>query len=196
MDETKQIISFDVGICNLAYCYMQWCSQTDVKIIKWEVLNFGKDIDRRDLSALTLKLLGSLKERFDDVSMNGVCIIAIENQPAVKNPTMKTIQNIIYTYFHILKIQTYPSLIIKLVSAWNKLKVKKQPTDVFEKTKHISQKYSKNKKLAEIICKHYITNVYSIDRSLVQLYDKNKKKDDLADSFLQGVFLIETFQNV
>ena len=63
------------------------------------------------------------KSNFLDVD-----IICIENQPALKNPTMKTIQMIIYTYF-LIKGITSDKLIsdIQMINARNKLKAYQGP---------------------------------------------------------------------
>jgi hypothetical protein len=48
MENTKNIISFDVGMKNLAYCIFQVCETTcKVKIIKWDVINLCTPIIRK-----------------------------------------------------------------------------------------------------------------------------------------------------
>ena len=48
MEKTKNIISFDVGMKNLAYCIFQVCETTcKVKILKWDVINLCTPIVRK-----------------------------------------------------------------------------------------------------------------------------------------------------
>jgi hypothetical protein len=48
MENTKNIISFDVGMKNLAFCIFQVCETTcKVKIIKWDVINLCTPIIRK-----------------------------------------------------------------------------------------------------------------------------------------------------
>jgi hypothetical protein len=48
MENTKNIISFDVGMKNLAYCIFQVCETThSVKILKWDVINLCTPIVRK-----------------------------------------------------------------------------------------------------------------------------------------------------
>jgi len=48
MEKTKNIISFDVGMKNLAYCIFQVCETTcKVKILKWDVINLCTPIIRK-----------------------------------------------------------------------------------------------------------------------------------------------------
>jgi hypothetical protein len=48
MEKTKNIISFDVGMKNLAYCIFQVCeTNSKVKILKWDVINLCTPIVRK-----------------------------------------------------------------------------------------------------------------------------------------------------
>ena len=48
MENTKNIISFDVGMKNLAYCIFQVCETThSVKILQWDVINLCTPIVRK-----------------------------------------------------------------------------------------------------------------------------------------------------
>ena len=102
--------------------------------------------------------------------------VVIENQPVLKNPTMKSIQIILYSYYLINKLDQDYS--IKLVPANSKLKFS-ITNDSIEEIKKIKDKYQKNKKLAIEYCRDLVKEPTWID-----FFEKFKKKDDLADSFL------------
>lgn len=119
--------------------------------------------------------------------------ICIENQPASKNPTMKSIQMILYSYFIMKSInkQIFINEII-MMSAKNKLKIYKNEygtidTSNIMKTKN---KYLQRKKLAIETTTIYLNNEY-MDSNWRPYFLENKyKKDDLSDSYLMTRFYI------
>jgi hypothetical protein len=129
----------------------------------------------KDLNTIGNKLIMKLNEKKD--ILLGVKNIVIENQPVLKNPTMKSIQIILYTYYLINKLGD--DYTIKLVPANSKLKFN-ITTPKIEEIKTIQNKYQKNKKLAIEYCRHFIEK----DKKQLCYFDNFKKKDDLADSFL------------
>jgi hypothetical protein len=72
---------------------------------------------------------------------------------------------------------------IEFISASNKLK----DCDVKDKSK-----YSDRKKLGIAKCLETITTDYRFSDK-VDYFNAHKKKDDLADSFLQGLWFLSTF---
>jgi hypothetical protein len=126
--------------------------------------------------------------------------VLLENQPVLKNPTMKSIQIILYSFFQYEKIIMGREIdLIKFINASNKLKLGKNLTDInnSEGIIKIKNKYTKNKKLAILYTIHFLKN-----RLVTNQYDKyneifndNKKKDDLSDAFLQGLYYIENIEN-
>ena len=132
-----------------------------------------------------------------------VDIVIIENQPSLKNPQMKSIQMILYSYFLILgKVigngVESKSYIEKadFCSAGNKLKVYDGPEIILKKKnvkeevkdevkKSSSVKYADKKKLAIEHAKYFLQKQ---DPKYLEFFETHKKKDDLADSFLQGLY--------
>lgn len=120
-----------------------------------------------------------------------VDVVCIENQPALKNPTMKSIQMIIYSYFLIKGVTNENSCIdnIEMINARNKLKaydgekVECDIKDKYKKTKYLGIKYCEKMIVEE-------ENVY------IDLFSKSRKKDDLADAYLQGVYFIKHVQKI
>ena len=120
------------------------------------------------------------------IDLSKVKYVLIENQPALKNPTMKSIQMIIYTFFVIEGIMNDESSIefIHMVNARNKLKVYKgSPIECDKKNK-----YARNKYLSVEYTKNMISEE---DEQFQELFKESKKKDDLADAYLQGIYWIE-----
>ena len=122
------------------------------------------------------------KEHFLDIDL-----VVIENQPALKNPTMKSIQMIIYSYFLINGICSDTSSItnIEMINARNKLKAYKGPKVNCD----IKDKYKRTKFLGIQYCNHMIHESNQDDQWL-QLFNNSKKKDDLADAYLQGMYVL------
>ena len=71
-----------------------------------------------------------------------------------------------------------------MINARNKLKVYKGPpveckfTDKYKRNKYLSVEYTKNMILNE-------------EKRFIDLFTESKKKDDLADAYLQGIYFIE-----
>lgn len=122
------------------------------------------------------------KDNFLDVDL-----VVIENQPALKNPTMKSIQMMIYSYFLIKGISSDTSSIqdIQMINARNKLKAYKGPKIECE----IKDKYKRTKYLGIEYCKYMISESDQED-VWIQLFNQSKKKDDLADAYLQGMYVL------
>ena len=122
------------------------------------------------------------KENFLEVDL-----VVIENQPALKNPTMKSIQMMIYSYFLINGVCSDDSNItaIEMINARNKLKAYKGPKVECE----IKDKYKRTKFLGIEYCKHMIQESNQSDEWL-DLFNSSKKKDDLADAYLQGMYVL------
>jgi hypothetical protein len=121
-------------------------------------------------------------------------IVLIENQPSFKNPRMKSISIALYSYFllrGILDKNITKSNInkVKFMSPSNKIKVvndeetktltllKDNETKLYKLTKELGIKY----------CKMMINHL----PEWLEFLEKQKKKDDLADAFLQGAYYFE-----
>ena len=118
-------------------------------------------------------------------------LVVIENQPALKNPTMKSIQMILYSYFLIQGVTSNGSSIdsIQMINARNKLKAYTGPTVEC----NITNKYKKTKFLGIEYCKYMIGESEQSD-TWINLFTTSKKKDDLADAYLQGMYVLKSKQ--
>jgi hypothetical protein len=149
------------------------------KIIKGKKKKLNTNYDLCQLSKTCITKLREL-------DLSDIKYVLIENQPALKNPTMKSIQMIIYTFFIIEGLMNDKSSIenIHMVNARNKLKVYKGDPIECNKT----NKYARNKYLSIEYTKAMISKE---EENFQELFINSKKKDDLADSYLQGIYWIE-----
>ena len=192
-------ISFDIGIKNLALCILKK-TDTEINILDWRIISLADkkkdikgidDISERIYMELD-NIIGFLKEnRIDNIDY-----VLIENQPSNLNGIMKTIQYIIYCYFSLLKY--WDKIIDNVVLVNASLKTKTHDykpeiqikMDETQKTKNVKgfrrDKYKMNKQTSIEICKNYIKD----DIYLCDIFDNNKKKDDLSDACLQAVSYI------
>jgi hypothetical protein len=111
--------------------------------------------------------------------------VIVENQPSLKNPTMKSIQMMVYSYFIINGVCNKDSTIeqLDMINARNKLKVYKGP----EIQCDIKETYKRNKWLAVKYCDYMIKDE---NDKFIKLFNDSKKKDDLSDAYLQGIYFL------
>ena len=111
--------------------------------------------------------------------------VLIENQPALKNPTMKSVQMILFSYFLINGVSTDKSVQnIEMINARNKLKAYKGPPIECK----IKDKYKKTKFLGIEYCKKMIQENEKIKEEYRNLFQDSKKQDDLSDLILQRIY--------
>ena len=119
----------------------------------------------------------SIKNNLDKINFDNIDKILIENQISPIATRMKSIQGMISQYFILKNIFD-----IQFISSANKLKL-------FSSTKNTS--YNERKKLGIEYTKDLL-NKYNIDENYITSFVASKKKDDLADCFLQGYWFLIT----
>jgi hypothetical protein len=188
---TKKILAIDVGIKNFSYCYLSYDPKgpsSDAKILEWDVIPVIDPKSKcRDYSfeRLSEAMLSMLNDRF--VDNYDADLVLIENQPATKNRTMKSISVVIYSYFIMLKQQFGTLKRVSFVSATNKLKCTKRSRD--PSCAAMQQKtYAQRKKLAIAMTAKYLKD---IDPARSEWFAAQGKRDDLSDAFLMGMHHIE-----
>jgi hypothetical protein len=117
--------------------------------------------------------------------------VIIENQPVLRNPRMKTISESLYNYFlcrGIVDKNRTNSIIqaIKYINPSNKLKMEKDNSISVLKGSSSKTKYKLTKSLAV----EYTKNLLEKYPDFKNIFYDAKKKDDLADCFLQGLYYI------
>ncbi len=159
-----KICSWDVGIYNLSYCILEQDDiSKEIKILKWDIVNLvDNDAQKKNRTLLFKNIpikLNQIPELLE------VDYVYIENQPVLKNPQMKSIQMILYSYFLFYgitdgiliqktdvngNIEEYNHKVktVDFCSASNKLKVYDGPEIALEdlKKKKAVVKKSKSKK--------------------------------------------------
>lgn len=194
-------ISFDIGIKNLALCIIER-TDDNIHILDWRIISLAdkkKDIKGIDDIAERIyieldNIIGFLKGKGIDT----IDYVLIENQPSNLNGMMKSIQYIIYCYFSLLKYWDKIIDNVVLVNAGLKTKthdfkpliqIKMDDTQNTKNSKGFRrEKYKMNKQTSIEICQNYIKD----DEKLCNIFDNNKKKDDLCDACLQAVAFIRT----
>jgi len=149
-------ISIDVGIKNLAYIVY------DTSIVEWKVVELcSMNATKANLIDLGKKLYEALEDiRYDFIH------VIIENQIGPNAIRMKSIQGMITMYF------IGKGCDITYWNASNKLK----PFTTAKLT------YAERKKLSIQVTRALIDEHYS---DTLDYFNTHKKKDDLADCFLQ-----------
>jgi hypothetical protein len=121
----------------------------------------------------------NIKNKFNDLFKDEgkIDYVIIENQIGPLAIRMKTIQGMIVQYFIMSNLNVEH---IEFISASNKLK----DCDVKDK-----EKYSDRKKLGIAKCLGVLTSDFRFNEHM-EYFNSHKKKDDLSDSFLQGIWFI------
>lgn len=190
MSSLFNILSFDIGIKNLAFCLFQYdleSSYINFDIIEWDVINLILDGDK-NLDHDTLFI--QLNERFGDTKID---YVVVENQPAMKNPIMKTIQVMVYSYFKQMQLLHNKDILdVKMCNASNKICYGKKiiPSTEIELKTPESNSYKRNKEAA-IAYTLYLLNLNNKNDN-ISFFKTFKKKDDLADTLLQGLYFCST----
>lgn len=169
-----------------------------IEHIKKNMLKKSKPAQKtQDISLIDIgkRLTTLLSER---ISLENINYVLIENQIGNLANRMKTIQGMVTEFFIIKTPETH----IEYVSSHNKLKVldivknqnpvvttekkqKKNPVIPENETLVVSSNYTENKKQSiEIVLK-------ICPQTHLDFFLSHKKKDDLADCFLQGVWFVK-----
>jgi hypothetical protein len=125
----------------------------------------------------------NMKEQLDRIDdLNTIEVVVIENQISPLANRMKTIQGMLAQYF-IMKV---PNCHIEFVSSSHKLK---QFSNILE-NKLTTNTYKQNKTDGIHYCTKLLEN--NVELASSHVFDKSltKKKDDLADCFLQGLWYL------
>jgi len=238
------VLSFDIGIVNLAYCLMEVSSEVStegesqnkkLRILDWNVLDISgnascclctkrssnyvvlnpsttlyyctthtknyakKHYPAKEVHKITsigtknLDELGAeLYRRLEGIQSfrRKIDCVLFENQPAFKNPKMKSIQMILYSYFLLKRTLGDPVMSVgelRFYIAKRKLEIKGVGVDasLFNK-----KEYGDRKVLGKIIAKTILDKIG--DQSNLARLCEFKKQDDMCDSFIQGVEYLQS----
>ena len=127
---------------------------------------------------VNLKL--ELNKVFETIDLSSIDLILIENQISPIANRMKTIQGMVAQYF--INCNNYN---IEFFSAANKLKLFKEvKKTTYSQRKKMSVQYTR-----ELLLEKNMENN-------LEYFNNHKKKDDLADCFLQAIYYLSTFNKL
>ena len=150
------------------------------------------NISSMDFDDTRLKLINILENKKHLLNAD---VVVIENQPSFKNPRMKSISALLYDYYIIRgvidKERTNSNIKrVKFMSPSNKIKLASDgETQQIVKLK--SSDESKAYKLTKSLAVKYTKDLLEHLPEWLKHFNSYKKKDDLADAFLQGAYYFE-----
>jgi hypothetical protein len=187
-----RILSFDVGIINLAYCIFE---STTSKITHWGIIDL---CDRCDKATVKVKFSAkvpsgnkTIAKAANDIHITliksldnspfllEVDYVVIEKQPSF-NPKMRIIGGCLQSYFYIRGIvdkNVDKISSIEFFSPKHKLKCYTGPELTLESK--VKSKYAQTKKMGILIARSKL-NELNETSDFKQLFETSKKKDDLA----------------
>lgn len=136
-------------------------------------------VSHTNASDVNLVVLGrNIQTSFDSIfSKHTIDAIVIENQISPIANRMKTLQGMIAQYFIMKQVST-----IDFVSSSNKLKNFIKPKQKLT--------YNERKKMGISVIQT-LSQTNNFLSTWLDFFNKHKKKDDLADSFLQGLWYVK-----
>lgn len=191
-------VSFDIGVKNLALCILNY--QNDIlSILDWRIISLAESKKQvkgvNSIAEILYLELDNIIGSLEQIDIKFIDKVIIENQPSNLNGIMKTIQLLIFSYFNLLKHWESRVDEVILINASHKL----QNHSFIPSSKNITEKigkrekYKLNKSDSIEVCRHYIKDC----KELQEIFNSNKKKDDLADTCIQTIsYLRKTGHNI
>lgn len=153
-------------------------------------------VSSMDFDETRLKLINILENKNHLLNAD---VVVIENQPSFKNPRMKSISALLYDYYTIRGIidkeRTNSNIKrVKFMSPSNKIKLASDgETQQIVKLKASEKASDESKayKLTKSLAVKYTQDLLKHLPEWLKHFNSYKKKDDLADAFLQGAYYFE-----
>lgn len=199
-EETCNIIKSNKKICEktslfkicqddkITHCCKLHCNSFNAKN------NIIKKIVKQNASKAPIEIIKyNLINALDKKQFNNIDYVLIENQPGMKNPKMKAIADTLYSWFLIRGIVDKDINNLKHIfylSPSNKLKIDdKDINKEIDALKDKSKKYKFTKQTAVIYTQKILNE--NNDAEWSNFLENSNKKDDLCDSYLQGLYFIK-----
>lgn len=192
---TDYLLSIDLGVKNFAFCVLNIKTE---RILKWDCVDIGNTKDPHE------KICTNLAKKLDELKLTQVpnndtekknMIVVVELQPKTNIRTL-ILSGQTQMYFVLEKMSSSDLSssfcnIQKIVGyhARNKLNyyIPEQGDEPLGPAlDHVKKGYYKNKKTAKEHCKRVLIQKKE-DPKWLDLYNNSPKKDDLSDSYLQGL---------
>ena len=184
----KKVVKVERDHIYKGYCKKHSAVNPDV-----ELLTLGRKLRAQHISLTKLGI--ALYQELDarPELLANLDVVLLENQPVLKNPTMKSMQMFLYSYFlmkGIIQRPEAPLSDIKCYMASNKTKLLvKLPDAEQERIKGelegVKESYQINKKTSVAIVRYLLTQNTSSKWS--DFFESHNKKDDLADALLMTI---------
>ena len=197
-----QLLSFDIGIKNMAYCFVKVCDNGNengngkkeivFKNLNKTDLNLSKKANIQNIIENTIEFLDNLINHELSIDIDDKLIVLIECQ---MTSVMRTIQTTINTYFKMLNRYESYQIETNYVSPKHKLNIINKYQD-----KVASNSYKQNKIDAIYFCQYLLENTYkdidinshaNNEKKFIDIYNGLKKKDDISDAFLMVIYYYE-----
>jgi hypothetical protein len=170
------------------YCCKLHCNSFNKKN------NIIKKIVPQNASKAPIEIIKyNLVTALDKKKFNNIDYVLIENQPSMKNPKMKGVADTLYSWFLIRGLIDKDINELKHIfylSPSNKLKI--DDVDINKEINAMqdpSKKYKFTKQTAIIYTKKILNQ--NKEEEWKKYLEKSNKKDDLCDSYLQGLYFIK-----
>lgn len=168
------VVSFDIGKVNMSYCIVEvdnTLPNRPLTIKDWNKTNLCENLDNPTLEVISSNCVTWLKSIFttNKIRDNMNTWILVERQRPI-NPDAFGLAYTVFTFF----MSRYSMVNVSFVSA---------------KSKPINEKGKKRKRASVQATKGILDDLQDNDINLkwVSWFQQQKKRDDLADSFLQIV---------
>jgi len=159
---------------------MLLCDYIDNHLLESVVVKSAKDIDLVEIGRALHRVFTQKAIEWNSKD----CIpeqVLIENQISPIANRMKTIQGMLAQFFISAQGFVERNIQIKFVSSSNKLKDFVQDSTTYEQRKKMGVEVTRS-----LLCETDVNKSLWLD-----VFDKHSKKDDLADSYLQGIWYIK-----
>ena len=208
-------------ILSVKKCWTEGCSSKPVQVLKSHIfkgfckkhinemhkakthtdtdfykINHSKTTAKIDINHLGIALFQELNKIKESITEPN--IILLENQPVLKNPTMKSMQMFLYSYYLMNILDSNIDLSIKKLQCYCASKkldmIKYIPEDeqlritTFIDT--VNNPYQKNKKMSIMMVEVLLKN----NVKWLEFFKSHPKQDDLADSLLMTLHYFEKQQ--
>ena len=186
-----KIISFDLGLRNLGICMMTVGEEDDaITINSWTVVDVITSSKYKNAKTVPIEggtrlILDYLKEHCIDGFAPD--LVAIESQPVGRhvrsNVRMKVLSHVIQSFFYL----NHPGSAIKFVSPKKKNQLLPKA-----KSKQTKKRYEHHKRESSLLTeKMVLEGIYEdieirSEPNMIGWFQELEKKDDAADSWLQG----------
>jgi hypothetical protein len=191
----KYLISHDENNCIIQYSNKTHILNVLQNLYKNKMLEPIKEIKTKNAGETDMITIGrNMRTLLDGLPhIQEVTHVIIENQISPIANRMKTIQGMLAQYFIMKEKECSHTIHIEFVSSFNKLKDFSHLRSISEEnieTTDNKNHYKSNKKDSIVVCSQFLTQNSYLSTWIEKM--NCRKKDDLADCFLQGIWYLKS----